>query len=131
MTTTNRLSYLYQQLVARAATTGLDQAAQLAGGARVAVRVKNGEQVVTFSRADVPVGETELAIFCRHCEIPTHAKRQPSTDQGVHNDASGRLRYYVAYRWQLGGAAEQAEQQAMTLTIPPRERAGAELWPDE
>ena len=134
MTTTNRLGYLYEQLAARATATGLDQAAQLPGGARVAMRVKHGEQIVTFSRSDVPVGDTELTTFYRLCAIPAHAKHQPPVEQGVHNDTSGRVRYYVAYRWSLQATtttAEQTEQQQLALIPPPPERISAELWPDE
>jgi hypothetical protein len=92
------LTKTYRALAQLAEETGEDQARTLSKGARVTVRVRAGEVIVTVSRFTMPLGETELETFVKHCEIPPHARRQPSTSQGIRMEGQ-RTRYYVCFRW--------------------------------
>lgn len=68
-------------------------------GARITVRVRDGQIEMTFSRPNVPVGEpTELATFVRDCEVPFGAERRPAEGQASAADGD-RTRYYVTYVW--------------------------------
>lgn len=67
-------------------------------GARVSVRVVDGQITMSFSRPDVPVGEDELVTFIAHCEVPYGARRAPAEGQRLVDDR-GRPRYVVAYTW--------------------------------
>lgn len=124
-----KLTDVYTHLVRRATASGADQAADLAGGARIAVRVRDGQQIVTFSRTDKRLGDTELMTFVRHCQIPSAAARLPARmgEQGRKVEEA-RIRYWVAFVWSL---AEPAQQQTMRLTIPaPARVLHDDLFPE-
>lgn len=92
------LTRMYRELVAEA--QGATAGRTLRNGARMAVRVRDGVQTVTFSRRDQPLGDVELDTFIRHCAIPVGAARIPAEGQGQIDDG-GRPRHYVAFRWPL------------------------------
>lgn len=122
----SNLSAIYAKLLKDAqALPKHDHATTLRNGARIALRLRNGVQTVTFSRTDVEVGEIELVTFQKHCRIPTHARRIPATGQGERNEG-GRLRRYVAFRWEVGSETQQA------LVLGPAARnSGDELFPED
>ncbi len=127
----SKLTMLYQELVTQARATGRDAAKNLTKGARMAVRIRDGVQTVTFSRFGAPLGEQELTTFVAHCTIPTSARRIPEKlgAQGHMEMVSG-IRYYVAYTWTLT-EVDQLEQQALILPAAPTPRVrGDTLWPD-
>jgi hypothetical protein len=125
MTTKSNLSAIYAKLVKDAtALPRHDHATTLRNGARIALRLRNGVQTVTFSRSDVEVGEIELATFQKHCSIPAHAKRIPAEGQGERNEG-GRLRRYVAYRWSV-----VPETQAQFALLPGARNTDEELFPE-
>jgi hypothetical protein len=92
------LSSMYQELHRRAAETGEDRALDLRGGARIAVRVKDGVVTLTISRSKKKVGDTELITFKRDCGVPDDAARYPAEGQGV-KEHSGMPWHYIVYRW--------------------------------
>lgn len=80
-----------------------------ARAARVAIVVDDDEQTVTFSRPNRPVGDQELTILRRDCQIPAHAVRIPAAPgQRKQRDGEGQTRYVVAFRWRLDGAPSVA-----------------------
>lgn len=99
-----KLELLYDQLLTRAASSGRDQAANLPGGARLAVRCRDRVTTVTISRDGKNVGDVELITFRRICKVPETAERIPKEGQGLH---AGR--HYVAFRWTTADAAGQEE----------------------
>ena len=122
----SKLSAVYAKLVADVkALPGYDQAHNLMNGARIAVRLRDNLQTVTFSRGDVELGAVELDTFKKHCSIPEHARRIPAEGQNlVPNQV--RARYYVAFQW-----AVEPEQQAALVLLPAARNSGDELFPDE
>lgn len=122
----SNLSAIYAKLVKDAqALPKCDHATTLRNGARIALRLRNNVQTVTFSRSDVEVGEIELTTFQKHCAIPAHARRIPESGQGERNE-DVRLRRYVAYRWTV----EPEVQAALTLT-PGARNSGDGLFPED
>jgi len=92
------LSNLYSELHRRAEQSGQDRALDLKGGARLAVRVKDGIVTLTISRSKKPLGATELETFRRDCGIPASAIRFPLDEQGTRYQEGIRW-WYIAYRW--------------------------------
>jgi len=93
-----KLSEIYRELRRNAARTGQDRAADLRGGARVAVRVRVGTTTVTFSRRAVRLGDTELITFRQACGVPQLAERLPQAGQRT-SEHAGATWYSVSYRW--------------------------------
>ena len=122
----SKLSAIYAKLVADVkALPGYDQAHNLMNGARIAVRLRDNLQTVTFSRGDVELGAVELDTFKTHCAIPEHARRIPAIGQNL-VPKTVRARYYVAFQW----AVEPETQTALVLG-PAARNSGDELFPDE
>ena len=88
------LSNLYTELHRRASQTGEDRAIDLKGGARLAVRVRDGVTTLTISRKGKRLGDTELTTFKQHCSVPPTATRFPADGQGLKGES-----WYVAFRW--------------------------------
>jgi len=122
----SKLSAIYHELVKDAKhLPSQDHPRTLPNGARIAVRIRDGLHTITFSRPDVQLGDTEIDTFVEHCRVPSHARRIPSTGQGlVPNEV--RARYYVAFQWPV----EPEVQTALTL-LPGARNVGDELFPDE
>lgn len=92
---------MYTELHRAAARTGTDRAIDLRGGARIAVRVKDGIVTLTISRKAKRIGDTELITFRRDCGVPETAIRFPLDAQGT-KEHDGATWHYVAYRWREG-----------------------------
>lgn len=92
------LSAIYQELHRRARETGEDRGQTLTGGARIAVRVREGVVTLTISRAKKKVGSTELEVFKRECGVPSAAVRFPQEEQNTRTVGEVTW-WYVAYRW--------------------------------
>jgi hypothetical protein len=97
----SKLELIYDQLLTRATQSGTDQAANLAHGARLAVRYRASITTVTISRDQKRVGDTEIVTFRRVCRVPADAERIPSEGQGKKGGW-----HYVAFRWRDGGSDE-------------------------
>jgi len=97
------LSSIYTELHRNAARTGTDRAMELKGGARLAVRVKEGIVTLTISRKTKRIGDTELITFKRDCGVPDTAVRFPLDEQGT-KEHDGATWYYIAYRWREDGS---------------------------
>ena len=93
------LSAIFQELHRRAALTGEDRGQTLTGGARIAVRVKDGVTTLTISRKTKRLGDTELTVFKRDCTVPADALRYPTEGQRTHADVEGITWHFVTYRW--------------------------------
>lgn len=98
------LANIYLELHRQAQRTQTDRAIDLRGGARLAVRVKEGVTTLTISRKGKRVGATELETFRRECGIPAYASRWPAEDQATRKDDEGFLWFFVAYRWAEGAS---------------------------
>ena len=98
------LSSIYTELHRQAARTGTDRAQTLTGGARIAVRCREGVVTLTISRKAKRIGDTELVTFKRDCGVPESAVRFPAEEQGTkeHDDATW---HYIAFRWREDGSA--------------------------
>ena len=120
------LKAIYQDMLKKAQALKEDQYHQLARGARIALRLRDGIQTVTFSRMDCGVGQVELGTFVSHCAIPPQAKRIPPEGQGSRKEGV-RVRHYVAYQWPL----EPLAQAALPLALEATPADDAELFPDE
>lgn len=93
------LATIYQELHRRASETSQDRGHTLSGGARIAVRVRDGQATLTIMRKTKRVGAAELETFKRDCGVPGDAARYPAEDQGQHTDADGQAWWYVVFRW--------------------------------
>jgi hypothetical protein len=94
----SKIATIFAELVRNARRTGEDRRATLGRGARMAVRVKDGEITLTLARTPGRLGESELITFQRHCQIPGNALRWPATDQ--HQRQEDKVTWWiVAYRW--------------------------------
>jgi hypothetical protein len=96
------LTSMYTELHRHAARTGQDRRQELRGGARIAVRVRDGIVTLTISRKGKPVGDTELIVFRRDCGVPATATRYPLDEQATRTDAAGAQWWCVTYRWSEG-----------------------------
>ena len=96
------LSSIFTELHRNAARTGLDRATDLRGGARLAVRCREGVVTLTISRKGKRVGDVELVTFRRDCGVPESAVRFPLDEQGQ-RVVDGAVHFYIAYRWREDG----------------------------
>ncbi|NOK64255.1 MAG: hypothetical protein GFH27_549323n6 [Chloroflexi bacterium AL-W] len=94
----SKLAQIYQELRRQAARTGQDRAADLPGGARIAVRDTAVSVIVTFSRKGKKLGDVELITFQRVCDIPAGVERIPKEDQAARK-RDGDTYHTVSYRW--------------------------------
>jgi len=92
------LANMYLELHRRARETGEDRAANLRGGARIAVRSVDGVTTLTISRKGKALGSTEIETFKRECGVPATAIRFPLEGQNV-KPRDGDTWHYIAYRW--------------------------------
>jgi hypothetical protein len=72
---------MYTHLLDRARASGQDRHVDLHGGARVAVRVKDGLITVSIARTPQRLGDVEIITFHKHFQIPAHAVRFPEEGQ--------------------------------------------------
>lgn len=93
-----KLALLYDHLLTRAVKTGEDQHADLKGGARLAVRARDGVITVSFCRPHKRLGDIEEVTFRAVCQVPASAVRIPAEGQ-KERLASAVVWYIVAYRW--------------------------------
>ena len=92
------LPQVYAELRRQAARTGEDRSITLAHGARLAVRVRNGETILSVARKGAPVGDREELTFKVNCGVPPGATRVPETGQRT-VEQDGATFYQVVYRW--------------------------------
>ena len=92
------LSSIYTELHRRARETGEDRAADLKGGARLSVRVREDVTTITIARKGKRLGATEIVTFQNHCGVPATAIRFPQEGQNT-RDAEGATWHYIAFRW--------------------------------
>jgi hypothetical protein len=92
------LTTIYEHLVSRARATGRDTGETLRNGARMAVRVQDGQITLTLARKDKPVGDGEIATFRAHCQVPATATRIPTEGQRT-REQGGATWHYLAYVW--------------------------------
>lgn len=105
----SKLNRLYELLVKQAKRAdGSPRRAALPGGANICITVNGDKRLVTFSRNGKRLGDTELATFRAHCEIPEHAIRIPEEGQAqrtrrVTTDDDLEMEYVqwyvVGYEW--------------------------------
>jgi hypothetical protein len=98
------LAGIYLDLWRTAQETGQDASRELHGGAKLAVRVKDGIVTLTIARKTKRVGVEELKTFRRDCGVPADAARYPVEDQATRKDDAGALWYFVTYRWAEGAS---------------------------
>lgn len=100
------LSRLFTHLVAGARLNGRTHRLTLAGGAHIAVAVRDGMITVSISRHSVDVGAVEERTFRREFAIPDDAERIPVVGQGRrmlgHQTTVQADYHYVAFRWKDG-----------------------------
>ena len=94
-----KLEALYDHLLTRATRSGQDQGADLPGGARLAVRVKDRVVTLSIARKDKPVGDRELITFRACCQVPAGATRLPAEGQ-ERLTRDGATWHRVAFRWE-------------------------------
>lgn len=92
------LSSIFTELHRNAARTGTDRATDLRGGARLAVRVKEGIVTLTISRKAKKLGDVELVTFKRDCGVPDTATRFPADGQRL-IEHDGEPWHSVSFRW--------------------------------
>jgi len=90
---------MFLQAKIQAQRTHTDRPLNLAGGARLVVRVQDEIVTLTISRKKKRVGDTELLTFKRDCNVPEGAVRFPQEGQNPREAADGTTWWYVAYRW--------------------------------
>ena len=113
----SKITPIFDDLVARARTTGRDQRRDLRNGARLSVRHDGDTITLTISRPGALVGDKELATFRADCDVPTHARRIPPQDQRtlVRGGVTWRL---VAFSW---SAPAEVEEPSLFDEEPPVE----------
>ncbi len=94
------LDKLYLHLHEQARRSGQDRSLNLSGGARFAVRVRDGTTTVTISRAAKPLGDREVIVFKGIFNIPDTATRIPADGQGERDG-----QHYVAWRFPTPGGS--------------------------
>lgn len=96
------LARLFGHLLAGARLNGRTHRMTLAGGAHVAVAVRDGMITVSISRLGVDVGAVEERTFRREFAIPDDAERIPAVGQGRrvlgHPTTVQGDYHYVAFR---------------------------------
>jgi hypothetical protein len=98
-----KLEAVYDHLLSKATRTGRDAHADLAGGARLAVRVWEGQIALTIARSPQRVGDRELITFVQLCRVPEGARRIPAEGQ-AERTVDGRAWYIVGFVWSLEDA---------------------------
>jgi hypothetical protein len=98
----------YEVLRDQARTTGTDQRFTLRADTRMAVRVIEDTEVVTFARRGRAWTDGELAYACRKTGIPADARRMPETGQTQKTERSGHTWWLVSFTWHV-----EAEQQVL------------------
>src|SRR5262245_37382686 len=93
-----KLATLFAHLHSQAQRTGRDQHATLAGGARIAVRVADGETTLTLARSPQRVGDREIITFKAQCGVPADAQRWPQEGQ---QEVEREGKHWCA--WRFGG----------------------------
>jgi len=93
------LSSIYTELHRNAARTGTDRAQNLAGGARLAVRVQAGIVTLTISRGKgKKLSDSEIEVFKRDCGVPASAVRYPLEGQATRT-VDAVVWHSVSFRW--------------------------------
>lgn len=69
--------------------------------ARLAVRVRDGETILSVARKGAPVGDREDLTFKVNCGVPPGATRYPADGQRT-VERDGGMFYQVVYRWKEG-----------------------------
>jgi transposase len=98
----------YETLRDQAQATGTDQREKLRADTRMAVRVDDGTEVVTFARRGKPWTDGELDYARRKTGIPADARRMPETGQTQKTERSGHTWWLVSFTWHV-----EAEQQVL------------------
>ena len=93
------ITRIYEELHRNARRTGQQRRADLAGGARLSVRVDAGQTTLTIGRPGKPLSDRELAVFVAHCAVPATAQRYPPLTQ-AQREVRGTTWHLVAYRWE-------------------------------
>lgn len=93
------LAQLFQQLRHAAQASGEDRSIQLAKGARIAVRVRDGQITLSIARRGARLGDTEEITFKTNCGVPPGATRRPT--EGQQQIQLGDAVYWrIVYTWQ-------------------------------
>jgi len=93
------LSSIFTELHRNAARTGQDRSQNLAGGARIAVRVKEGVVTLTISRGKGKrLSDSEIETFKRDCTVPSSAVRFPLEGQRT-IEREGAVWHSISFRW--------------------------------
>lgn len=92
------LAQLFQQLRHSAQASGEDRAMDLAKGARIAVRVRDGQITLSIARRGARVGDTEEITFSANCGVPPGATRRPAEGQQQLAWA-GEMYWRIVYQW--------------------------------
>lgn len=95
-----KLEAIYDHLVSRATRSGRDEHVDLGGGARLAVRVWDGQIALTIARSPQRVGDRELITFVQVCRVPTKARRIPPQDQ-KQREVDGKVWWVVGFTWRV------------------------------
>jgi hypothetical protein len=105
----SKITKRFTELRRAAETTGEPQAHDLSRGARIGVRIREGQLEVCFSRTRTPLGDEELKTFYKHCQVPDGAERVPETGQKSAKEGRS-TRHYVIYRWPITAALPGFEE---------------------
>lgn len=95
------LANMFLEAKTQAQRTGTDRPLNLAGGARLVVRVTGDIVTLTIARKTKRVGDRELITFKQHCGVPDSAIRFPQEGQNP-RESDGITWWYLAYRWREG-----------------------------
>ena len=96
-----KLEVVYDHLLSKATRTGADERIDLKGGARLALRVWDGQIALTIARSPQRVGDRELITFRQICRVPERARRIPEEDQAQRKDADGKSWWVVGFVWTI------------------------------
>lgn len=94
-----KLEAVYDHLLSKAKRSGNDERVDLKGGARLAVRVWDGQIALTVARSPQRVGVRELITFRQICRVSETAKRIPSEGQAQRTDDEGKVWHVVGFVW--------------------------------
>lgn len=93
-----KLTDLYDELHRQAERTGEDRVAELTGGARLCVRVRNRVVTLSLARRGKKVGDVEETTFRVACKVPLGATRWPV--EGQHQrERNGATYHQIVYHW--------------------------------
>lgn len=93
------LTRIFRDLIGASRRDGSIHRAGLAGGAQLAVLVRDGLITATVKRRGVQVGEAEMLTFRRHGSVPDDALVLTPLVQGT-RDVDGEIWFYVTLRWE-------------------------------